>query len=328
MRIAIDTLGCKANRYDSVVIEEALKRGTHEVVSFDQPADVYIVNSCTVTKSADAQTRQLVRRFQRMNPDSIVVVTGCSAQMNPDMYAAMPGVHYVVGSDQKGTIASLIGQAKPTSTSINVVRRKDSGFATLPIKRYADWSRAFIKIQEGCDNFCTFCIIPYSRGRSRSQRPSDVIEQIKVLVDEGYKEVVLTGIDLMSYGGCVDEEVSLDKLVERVLSETAIPRLRVSSIEPNPLTNRLIQLAKDNPNLCPHFHLSIQSCDGAVLEKMRRRYRLKEILETFKTIEKNLPGAFVGIDLIAGFPGETDEAHKTTPKVLKENPWSELHVFP
>ena len=377
MRIAIDTLGCKVNRYDSVVLEEELIRDRHEVVSSDECADVYVVNSCTVTSGADSDTRQLIRRFQKKNSDAIIFVTGCSAQTQPEVYASMPGVHFVIGSDLKSEIPRLIREiasvpsaprndelrhpepkakdpserllrsarndetarndggipafAGMTSNDVpyvDVSRRSGSGFSRIPIKKYADWSRAFIKVQDGCDNFCTFCIIPYSRGRGRSQKISDVINQINVLVDEGYKEVVITGVDLMTYGKGLDGDVNIVTLIEGVLDKTGIERLRISSIEPGEFTDSLISLASVEPRLCPHFHLSVQSCCDEVLRRMRRRYGVFEIKRTFETIAGRLGDAFIGIDMIAGFSGERDIDHRESVAILSDSPWSELHVFP
>lgn len=334
MRIAIETLGCKANRYDSVALEEALLKDAHKIVSSSEEADVYVINSCTVTKSADAQTRHLIRRHQKSNQDAIVVVTGCSAQINPNVYSSMQGVHFVVGSDLKSEIPRLIDgikgikETKTKSVYVDVSRKKYSGFATIPIKRYGDWSRAFIKVQDGCDNFCTFCIIPYSRGRSRSQKIEDVINQINVLVREGYLEVVITGIDLMTYGKGLSGDITIVDLVEQILEKTNLPRLRISSIEPSDITDRLISIASTEQRLCPHFHLSIQSCNNEVLKNMKRRYGVGSIKNTFDTISQKLPNAFIGVDMISGFSGETEQAQKETYNILSNNPWSELHVFP
>lgn len=354
----VRTLGCKANLYDSQLLESELqKRGwTPNPEGEAEGPALCIVNSCTVTDEADRQTRKMASRLFRENPNARVVVTGCGAEVDPERLASSQGVHYVIGNQDKPRLVELILEklAEPRPLSHGEVLGAVSGYEELlsrhPMDRewplpaatfeappvllegHSGKTRAFLKIQEGCNSFCTYCIIPYGRGPSRSLSPEEVVRQVRELVRRGVREIVITGTNIGDYGTDWGDAGALPGLLKAILEETELGRLRVSSLDPSEiLMPGLLELAEKNPRFCPHFHVSLQSVDTRILRLMKRKYgfeQVKECLERIARLPSPVGGAFVGMDLITGFPGETEEDFARGMETLASLPWSRLHVFP
>jgi len=331
LRIALTTLGCKVNQYDTATIEDRLKAEGHECVPFTDAADVYIVNSCTVTNQADAESRQLARRAKRQNPTARVIMTGCYAQVNPKAVAKVSEVDYVIGLNRLDDILRAV-KNEVTVERISVSNLRKNGETprvdTLGALTFSGQTRAFLKIQEGCDLFCTFCIVPMSRGKSRSVPPRVVLEQLDRLATQGFQEVVLTGIHLGGYGEDLDSPVSLTWLLEAIEERKPVPRIRVSSLDPHEISDDLIRLLAQAETLCPHLHVPLQAADDTTLSRMRRRYDITLARDVLGKLREALPQAALGTDLIVGFPGESEEAFARTFAFLKESPLTYFHVFP
>ena len=333
----VKTLGCKANLYDSQLIEAELqKRGWTPGLSGKDKVSLCIVNSCTVTDEADHQSRKMAARLSRENPDAVIVVTGCAAEVDPERLASSKGITYVIGNRSKPQLVNRILERLAGVPSDPRPEWPDvtESFFTPPtrLQGHSSKTRAFLKIQEGCNSFCTYCIIPYGRGPSRSLKPREVVMQVQELVSQGIKEIVITGTNIGDYGTDWCDEPRLVQLLQLVLSETELQRLRVSSLDPTEITPELIALMEQNPRFCPHFHVSLQSPHSRILRLMKRRYKfehVKECLERISSLGQNLAGgAFVGMDVITGFPGETEAEFEWTREALASLPWSRLHVFP
>ena len=331
LRIALTTLGCKVNQYDTATIEDRLTAEGYKCVPFANTADVYIVNSCTVTNQADAESRQLVRRAKRQNPTARVIMTGCYAQVNPKAVAQVPEVDYVIGLNRLDDILRVV-KSEVAVERISVSNLRKEGETprvdTLGAVTFSGQTRAFLKIQEGCDLFCTFCIVPMSRGKSRSVPPRVVLEQLGRLAAQGFQEVVLTGIHLGGYGEDLDPPISLPWLLAAIEERRPVPRIRVSSLDPHEISNELIRLLAQAETLCPHLHVPLQSGEDATLARMRRRYDTALARDVLFKLRETLPHAALGTDLIVGFPGESEEAFDHTLTFLKESPLTYFHVFP
>lgn len=331
LRIALTTLGCKVNQYDTATIEDRLRDEGHECVPFGDRADVYIVNSCTVTNQADAESRQLARRAKRQNPAARVIMTGCYAQVNPKAVAKVPEIDYVIGLNRLDDILRAVkNEIAVERISVSNLRKEGEPprVDTLGALTFSGQTRAFLKIQEGCDLFCTFCIVPMSRGKSRSVPPRVVLEQLDRLAERGFQEVVLTGIHLGGYGEDLDPPVSLTWLLEAIEERKPVPRIRVSSLDPHEISNELIRLLSQAETLCPHLHVPLQSGEDATLARMRRRYDTTLARDVLFKLRETLPTAALGTDLIVGFPGESEEAFAHTFTFLEESPLTYFHVFP
>jgi len=300
-RVHIATLGCKVNAYDSATMADRLRAAGCEMVAAGAPADVVIVNSCTVTDAADAESRRLARRARREHPAARVILTGCYAQTRPAEAAGEPAVDHA---------------------------RRERAVSTFGARTFAGQTRAFLKVQEGCDLFCTFCIIPMARGASRSLPPRDVLAEVAALARAGFEEVVLTGVHLGGYGQDLTPPVDLVWLVAALAEQGLVPRLRLSSIDPHEVTEPLVRLLARATALCPHLHVPLQAGDDTVLRRMRRRYDAALARERLAMIRELLPEAAIGTDLIAGFPGEDEAAFERTLAFVEESPFSYLHVFP
>ncbi|MCM2278338.1 MAG: tRNA (N(6)-L-threonylcarbamoyladenosine(37)-C(2))-methylthiotransferase MtaB [Oligoflexia bacterium] len=357
----LKTLGCKANVYDSQLIEAELrKRGWKPWSGEPEPDDalICVVNSCTVTDEADRQTRKMASRLFRDHPEASIVVTGCGAEVDPERLAASKGIHYVIGNRDKHQLVELIleriAQAPQSARSEGraEVLGKTEGYVEMISRHPMDreWplvesvfaapslqegqsgkTRAFLKIQEGCNSFCTYCVIPYGRGPSRSLRPREVLAQVRVLVEQGVREIVITGTNIGDYGTDWGEKPMLDELLAMILGETALERLRVSSLDPTEITPALLSLMAREKRFCPHFHVSLQSPDTRILRLMKRRYGFEEVrgcLERIASLPAPSGGVFVGMDVITGFPGESAQDFEKTCATLEKLPWSRLHVFP
>lgn len=325
MRIAIATLGCKINQYDSAVIQQRLE-AEHRFVPFDDEADCYIINACTVTDRADWEARQLVRRARRRNPAARVLVTGCYAQVRPEEVAAIPGVDAVVGLNRLEDLARLVGEGGRRIAWSDA--RSEREVRVLGARRLPGRARAFLKVQEGCNFACTYCIIPKARGRSRSVPPDEVVRQARLLAAEGAAEIVLTGIHLGGYGRDLRPRSDLASLVERLVAEGIVPRLRLSSLDPREVTGRLIELMARSSAVCDHLHICVQAGDDELLRRMRRNYDTAYFADLLHRVRAALPDAALGTDLIVGFPGESDEAFRRSLEFLERLPLTYLHVFP
>jgi threonylcarbamoyladenosine tRNA methylthiotransferase MtaB len=329
MRIAISTLGCKINQYDSAVIQNRLE-AEHSFVPFEEQAECYIINSCTVTDRADWEARQLVRRAKRVNPSARVLVTGCYAQVNPQDVAHVPGVDYVVGLNRLDDLVRFIAERRDNGgvkVAVSDVKR-ERGVRVLGTKALPGHTRAFLKIQEGCNYSCTFCIIPTARGLSRSIEPREVLQQVRGLADAGYLEIVLTGIHLGSYGHDLSPKRDLRALLEAIEESGLVPRVRLSSLDPREVSNGLLDLIAASKVICPHLHICAQSGDDDVLKRMRRNYDTMYYRDVLGNARERLPDAALGSDIIVGFPGETDAAFDRTLEFFAAAPLTYFHVFP
>lgn len=324
------TLGCKVNQFESASFLTSLEDQGATVVPFSHPADIYIVNTCAVTGKAAAQSRQLVRRALRTNPEAKVVVTGCCAQVDSKMFTEISKDSIcVVGNGNKHKLVDIALSDEKNDPDLflgDISKEKDICF--LPVRKFAGRTRAFLKIQDGCNCFCSYCIIPYSRGRSRSLSPEKVVEQMEVFAQEGIREIVLTGIHSGCYGKDLKPRLCLLELFKILNKQNPVIRYRISSLEPTEITSEMLQFIKAVKNFMPHFHISLQSGDNFILRKMKRRYTVETYVETMERVNKFLPGAAVGVDVLVGFPGEDDHAFLNTLELLESLPVAYLHVFP
>lgn len=328
--VAFYTLGCKVNFYDTEAIWQLFKNEGYEQVDFEtQTADVYLINTCTVTNTGDKKSRQIIRRAVRRNPDAIIAVTGCYAQTSPAEILDIPGVDLVIGTQDRDKIMPYIEQLQQERQPINAVRNimKTREFEELDVPDFAERTRAFLKIQEGCNNFCTFCIIPWSRGLSRSRAPESVVEQAKQLVAAGYKEIVLTGIHTGGYGDDL-ENYRLANLLWDLDKVEGLERIRISSIEASQITEEVLEVLKKSSKMCRHLHIPLQAGDNDVLKRMRRKYTVEEFATKIARIQEAMPDVAITTDVIVGFPGETDEQFRKGYEFMEKIKFSEMHVFP
>lgn len=329
MRVAIKTLGCRQNQYEGDALEESLRRAGHMPVDPGEAADLFIVNTCTVTKEADADSRQMIRRAIRHNPSARVVVTGCYAQVAAKEIASIPGVDLVAGNAEKARLIDLIHglTAKgPPLVAVGDIQRKRT-FESLPPTVAAARSRAFLKVQDGCSYRCSFCIIPETRGPNRSHPPEAALNQLQALLGAGYPEVVLTGIHLGTYGRDLQNRSSITGLVQEMLQAAAPARIRLSSLDPHEVKDDLIGLFARFGNLCRHLHLPLQSGDDQVLRLMRRAYKADDFRRLVERLVETVPGIAIGTDVIVGFPGEGEAEFDNTYRLLERLPVAYLHVF-
>jgi len=329
MRIAIATLGCKINQYDSAVIQSRLGE-THSFVPFDEPADCYIINTCTVTDRADWEARQLVRRAKRMSADAKVLVTGCYAQVNAPEVARVPGVDYVVGLNRLDDLLLFVdrsGAVAGDRIAVSDVKRV-RGVPVLGTQVLPGHTRAFLKIQEGCNYSCTYCIIPTARGLSRSVPPREVLEQVRLLSATGYSEIVLTGIHLGGYGQDFSPKMDLAALLEMIVETGLMDRVRLSSLDPREVSDRLLDLMARSDVICSHLHICAQSGHDEMLKQMRRNYDTAYYRALLTRVRERLPDAALGSDIIVGFPGETDGHFASSLRWFASLPLTYFHVFP
>ena len=323
---ALATLGCKTNQFESAALEEQLVAAGWTIVPFDAGAELVIVNTCTVTAATDSQSRNLIRRARRLHPDCRVVVTGCYAQIDPTALRALPGVALVLGNAEKQDLLRLLGEEGSEKVHVSDLRQVGGSVPTLTT--FAEHSRAFVQIQNGCNAFCSYCIIPFARGPSRSVAPEVVLEQVQQLVAAGYPEVVLTGIHIGGYGLDLEHPTSLTTLVKLLLASSPVHRLRLGSIEPTEIPEELIELLATSPVLCPHLHIPLQAGDDAVLARMNRHYDIAFFRTLIDRIVRRIPHVAIGLDLIAGFPGESTAEFANTLALIDSLPVTHLHVFP
>src|SRR5690554_768295 len=315
MKVAFQTLGCRVNVYDSEAMIEMFKKDGYELVDFNESADVYVINTCTVTNMGDKKSRQYISRAKRTNKDAVVAVVGCYAQVSKEDVMEISGVDVILGSRNKSDIVFHVNRSKAEKKQIVEVTDKlilNSKFEDLGVTGYEGKTRAFLKIQDGCNRFCSYCIIPYARGGLSSKNPESVLKEIRKLAEEGFTEVILSGIHIASYGHDLPEQTDLLDLLEEIELIDGIKRVRIGSIEPmffrSGRMERIVKLRK----LCPHFHLSLQSGSLDTLVRMNRRYTPQEFREVVEEIRSNLQGASLTTDVIVGFPGETEEEFRET----------------
>ncbi|MBF7024360.1 tRNA (N(6)-L-threonylcarbamoyladenosine(37)-C(2))-methylthiotransferase MtaB [Staphylococcus kloosii] len=327
--VAFHTLGCKVNHYETEAIWQLFKEAEYDRVDFETNADVFVINTCTVTNTGDKKSRQVIRRAIRQNPEAVVCVTGCYAQTSPAEIMEIPGVDIVVGTQDRTKLIDYIEQYKQERQPINGVGNimKNRTYEELEVPYFTDRTRASLKIQEGCNNFCTFCIIPWARGLMRSRDPEKVVEQATQLVDSGYKEIVLTGIHTGGYGQDL-KNYNLAQLLRDLETIDGLERIRISSIEASQLTDEVIDVIAASNKVVRHLHIPLQSGSDSVLKRMRRKYSMAHFSERLTKLHAALPGLAVTSDVIVGFPGETDEEFQETYDFIVDHHFSELHVFP
>lgn len=322
--IAIHTLGCKTNQLESSVIAENLKNNGFEVVDFKERADFYIVNTCSVTSLVDKESKYYIRKAKRTNPDARIIVTGCFAQVSPDELKEMEEVDIILGNSEKTDILKYINIDEKSSFVANIFDET----VFKDICAVHEKTRANIKIQDGCNNRCSYCIIPYARGKSRSNKLQNIINNIKELTSQGYKEIILSGIHLGQWGLDFSPKQTLIGLLSEIEKVEDLQRYRISSLEPPEITDELIQFLASSKKFCHHLHLSLQSADNGILKLMKRNYSVEFYSDIIFKLKEKMPGIFLGCDIITGFPSETDEQFLNTLQNLEKLPLSDIHVFP
>ncbi|MDF2699590.1 MAG: tRNA ((6)-L-threonylcarbamoyladenosine(37)-C(2))-methylthiotransferase MtaB [Haloplasmataceae bacterium] len=328
--IAFYTLGCKVNNYETEALNELFKNAGYQRVTFEEIADVYVINTCTVTNNGDRKSRQMIRRAIRKNPEAVICVTGCYAQTKPNEIAQIEGVDIIVGTNGRENIVEMVKEfienRKPITYVLDIF--KDAKFENLAVINYESRTRANIKIQEGCQNFCTFCIIPFARGKMRSKDRDSVITEIQNLVDHGHLEIILTGIHTGGYGIDFENYDLADLIVDIEANIKGIKRLRISSIEISQINEKMLHVMKNSKILANHLHVPIQAGSNTVLQRMNRKYSTDEYYAKIEEIRAIFPDMAFTTDVVVGFPGETEEEFKETYEFIKKVGFSELHVFP
>lgn len=330
-KAAIHTLGCRVNQLESSIIHDKLLERGWNVVKFNEQADVYIINTCTVTGKSDVTARYLIRKAKKTNPTAKIVVTGCYAQVSADELAAMPEVDLVIGNSEKLDFVELITQegfleGKSGEVSVSDIM-KEKEFKDSAVFSASGRVRANIKIQDGCNHRCSYCIIPYARGNSRSSRLDDVIKHVEEVTERGYKEVILTGIHLGQWGLDFKPQSRLIDLLRRIEEVESLERYRLSSMNPNELTDELVEFLADSQKFCRHLHISLQSADDYILKSMNRRYTVAQYTDLINRLVEKIPFINIGSDIIVGFPGEIDERFENTYRTLESLPIGYMHVF-
>jgi len=324
------TLGCKINHSDAASLKAELVAQGHEIVSFYEAADVYIIQTCTVTQKTDYQSRQLIRRATTKNPQAQIIVTGCYAQVSPESLKAIAGVDYVVGVSEREKIPSIVDRRKKIKEARIFSSPMENGrpFADERLPLFSGRTRAYLKVQDGCNSFCSYCIVPYARGRNRSLPLEQSLWKARQLSAMGFKEIVLTGIHLGTYGEDLAPPLSLLDLLQAVERESQDIRLRLSSIEPGEFSLPLIEFLSESRKICPHLHIPLQSGDDGILRRMNRNYSAAFFEDLVNHLSQAIPGLAIGVDVIGGFPGEKEEAFANTINLIQKLPIAYLHVFP
>ena len=332
-KVAFYTLGCKVNQYETEAMLEMFKEDGYEQVGSEDYADVYVINTCTVTHMSDRKSRQYIRRMKKKNPDAIIAVVGCYSQVSPEEILEIEEVNLVMGTNERRTIVDEIKKLevvegdKKASTVDDIMKVR--AFEEIEISQSNGRTRAFMKIQDGCDRFCTYCIIPYARGgKVRSRDIESIVNEAKTLADNGYEEVVLTGIHVASYGKDIKEEnITLLDVIKKINEIDGIKRIRTSSVEPILFTDEFVNEVSKMEKVMPHYHLSLQSGCDETLQRMNRRYTTKEYKEIVDKLRSAIPNVAITTDVIAGFPGETEEEFEQTYNFLKDIELSQMHIF-
>lgn len=326
--VAFLTLGCRVNQYETEAMAEAFINDGYRTVDFEEKADVYVINTCTVTSIGDKKSRQMIRKAKKKNPLGVVVVAGCYSQVAPGEVAAIEGVDIIVGTSGKSQIPSLVKEYLESGSQINHVQNimDVKRFEEMEIDEYQDRTRAFLKIQDGCDRYCSYCLIPYARGHIRSRSPENIINEVEKLATGGFKEIILSGIHVASYGKDIGG-ITLTDVIERISDIKGIERIRIGSIDPTFFDDNTINRLGKIEKLCPHFHLSLQSGCNETLKRMNRHYTAEEYKAITEDLRKTIPDVSITTDIIVGFPGETEEEFETTYSFLDEIALSKMHVF-
>lgn len=325
MKVGIYSLGCKVNLYESEYIESKLKENNYEIVDFDEIADIYIINTCSVTNESDRKSRKIINSAKKKNPNAIVIAMGCYTQL----FGSNTDADIVIGNKDKSKIIELIDEYQEHNKPINKVEdlTKNVTFENMEIKYFENHTRAFVKIQDGCNAFCSYCIIPYTRGNIRSKKEEDVIKEVTNLVENGYKEIVLTGIHTGRYG--IDlGDTNLEQLLRKLVNIPNIYRIRLSSIEINEVTDGILDLMRENKIMASHLHIPLQSGSDKILKLMNRKYDLNYFINRIEEIRKCRDDLSITTDLIVGFPNETDEDFVDTMNTLKKIKFTKIHTFP
>ncbi len=327
-RVAFTTLGCKVNMYDTEAMRELFLNRGYTEVDFDSEADIYLINTCSVTNFGDKKSRQVIRRAKKLNPNAIVIASGCYAQTAPEAVAAVEGVNIITGIKDRANIVDIVEGYNGGVLNLVSDIRTAVEFEPLTVTRLEGHTRAYLKIQEGCNRFCTYCIIPYARGPIRSRRPEDVLEEVRKLAANGFKEIVLTGIHIASYGLDLNCGTYLADIIEMVHRTEGIERIRFSSMEPLAVTEEFISRMKALPKVCDHYHLSLQSGCDKTLHEMGRRYTSDQYYQAVERIYRAYPDGAITTDIIVGFPGESDEDFKESAAFAQKCGLARIHVFP
>lgn len=329
MKVAFTTLGCRVNQYESEAMTEKFIREGYEVADYDSFADVYVINTCTVTNMGDKKSRQMIGRARRHNPDAIIAVVGCYSQIAPTEVAKIEGVDVVLGTRNKGEIVYWVNRAREEAKQMievqDVLRNKV--FEELNIEEYQSRTRAFLKIQDGCNRFCSYCLIPFARGAVCSKAPDKVIEEVKELAKNGFKEIILSGIHTASYGVDLEQNITLVDLLEQIDKIEGIERIRIGSIDPTFFSEGVIERIVNLKKMCPHFHLSLQSGCDETLKRMNRHYTALEYKKVVEDLRKHIKDVSITTDIIVGFPGETEVEFNETYEFLKDIKLSKMHIF-
>ena len=328
-KVAFHTLGCKVNQYETEAMEELFEREGYELVGEEDFADVYVINTCTVTNMSDRKSRQFIRRAKRLNKDSILAVVGCYSQTSPEEIEEIEGVDVILGTSSRNRIVELCQEAGLENKRINMVKdiRQNREFEKISINDLNDMTRAYIKIQDGCNQYCSYCIIPYARGPIRSRDIEDIYEEVVELAAKGFKEIILTGIHVASFGKDFEDSRDLKDLIGLISTVDGIERIRFSSVEPRLIDHDFMKVLVESGKCCDHFHLSLQSGSDTVLKRMNRKYDRAEYREKVDLIRHYMPEAGITTDIIVGFPGETEEEFQETMDFVEEIGFSRLHVF-
>lgn len=329
MKVALYTLGCRVNSYESEAMAEQFIKEGYDVVDFGEFADVYVINTCTVTNMGDKKSRQMIGRARRLNPDAIIAVVGCYSQIASDEVASIEGVDVVLGSRNKGEVVYWVNRTREEKKQVvevkDVLRNKK--FEELSINEYQDKTRAFLKIQDGCNKFCTYCLIPFARGAVCSKDPNQILKEVKELSANGFKEIILSGVHTASYGVDIQGDWNLVRILEEIDKIDGIERIRIGSIDPTFFTEGVIERICTLKKLCPHFHLSLQSgCDGT-LKRMNRKYTADDYKEVCDNLRKYMKDVSITTDVIVGFPGESEGEFDETYKFLSDIKLSKMHIF-
>ena len=330
LKVAFHTLGCKVNQHDSAIMAALFQDAGYTIVDFNDKADVYVVNTCTVTHLSDRKSRQMIRRAAGENPDATVVVCGCYAQTAKNELEALDEVDLIIGTNERHRVVEAVEEFRANHVKTAYMPDDDELFVyeDLPHERVSGMTRAYVKVQEGCDQFCAYCIIPYARGPLRARSEEDTIAEINMLVDKGYKEVILTGIHLGAYGrGVKDQTCDLTGLCRRILDETKIERLRLGSLEGIEVTDELIDMIATNPRMAQHLHLPLQSGCDRTLEAMRRPYDSEAFRDMMRSIRQRVPDIAITTDLMVGFPDETEEDFKESLVFCNDIAFANMHIF-
>lgn len=335
-KVAFHTLGCKVNIYETEAMQELMQKAGYSIVDFDDKADIYVVNTCSVTNMADRKSRQMLHKAKKDNPDAVIVAVGCYVQAAAKSIKQDEKIDIIIGNNMKNKIADIINDyyehQDPNTVDISgdfvLDISKIKEYEEFRVLKHKEHTRAFIKIQDGCNQFCSYCIIPYTRGRVRSRSIEEIEKEVRDLVHAGYKEVILTGIHISSYGLDFEDRIQLIELVEKVAAIEGVKRLRISSLEPRIITEEFVERLAKLDNFCPHFHLSLQSGSDNTLKAMSRRYDASEFKEGVRLIRKYFYMPALTTDIIAGFPGETEDDFTESLEYIRDIGFFELHVFP